>query len=249
MGAVTGLPLGGFLADGIGWRWHVPIFYSLIVHSLVVFYRLFLIQAPVAMIAILAVSLALHLPKIDNSDLRAKLKRVDFAGAVTLVSTMFCLLFGLDRGANLSWDDIWTVISLAASVFLFILFAFIEMEIAKEPFAPKHLILNSSLIASFLVNFFGMSTLLTLLFNVSLYLQAVMQKTAHEAGLWLLPAIPSSVGGTLIGGLVIQKTGRYYTATLAAEMLPLFGSLVLTWITGIASSSAIGIFLGTNLCY
>jgi len=200
----------------------VPNFYSLITHLVPSLSRIFLVQVPVTITVILAVSLALQLPKVDNTDIRTKLKRVDFAGAITLVSTTFCLLFGLDRAANVSWDDTLTIVSLAAFMVLLPLFAIIEIKIAKEPFAPKRIILDPSLIPSFLVNFFGPSTAVTLLFDVTLYLQAVMHTTAYEAGVWMLPTVAGSISGSLISGLVLQKTGKYYTATLVANLLSLW---------------------------
>ncbi|KAJ3974956.1 major facilitator superfamily domain-containing protein, partial [Lentinula raphanica] len=154
-GSSVGAPLGGFLADTIGWRWA------------------FLIQFPTVLLAIISVSLALELPATENADFKAKIKRVDFAGAATLVTCIFFLLYGLDNGGNVSWTDKSTLGALFASAIMFILFGGFEMEWAKEPFAPKRIVLNKSLIASYLVNLFTVASNLSMLFHVSLYLQAV----------------------------------------------------------------------------
>ncbi|KAJ2983936.1 hypothetical protein NUW54_g10580 [Trametes sanguinea] len=65
-GQATGAPLGGFLADSIGWRWA------------------FLIQVPLTVLAILSVGFGLKLPRSYTGDFRVKLARIDFAEAATL---------------------------------------------------------------------------------------------------------------------------------------------------------------------
>ncbi|KAF8629380.1 hypothetical protein AX17_005676 [Amanita inopinata Kibby_2008] len=228
-GSATGAPLGGFLADTIGWRWA------------------FLIQVPLAVVAIAAVTLALHLPSVGNSDLSASFKRVDFGGAITLVLTIFFLLFGLDRGGNTSWSDRITAASLIAFVAFGTLFGFIEMSFAKEPFAPKRIIVNRSLIAAYLVNFFGMAAGMTQLFHVSLYLQAVQGKTASEASLWLIVSVAGALFGSLTGGLIIQHTGKFYAITVIGYLTLLAGTVVVFLSSGIAVASTVGIASGLTI--
>ena len=113
-----------------------------------------MVQVPLAVAAIISVSVALKLPQRDTEDFRAKLKRIDFAGAITLVSGVFFLLLGLDRGGNVAWSDKLTIASLCAFVVLFVLFVFIETRYASEPFAPKAIVANPALVASYFANFF-----------------------------------------------------------------------------------------------
>ncbi|KAJ3914429.1 member of the major facilitator superfamily [Lentinula edodes] len=225
-GSSVGAPLGGFLADTIGWRWA------------------FLIQFPAVILAVISVSLALKLPAIEKTDFRAKIKRVDFAGAASLVTCIFFLLFGLDNGGNVSWTDRATVGSLLASTVLFILFGAIEMEWAKEPFAPKRIVLNRSLIASYLVNFFSIASNLSMLFHVSLYLQAVEGLSPSRVGFWLVPGIIGGVTGSLGSGLIMKATGKYYWLTVLEYILLVGGSITIVLSAGVAIHSAIGISIG-----
>ncbi|KAG5338218.1 hypothetical protein C0989_007947 [Termitomyces sp. Mn162] len=164
--------------------------------------------------AIASVSFGLHLPKSGPSDFSTKLKRVDFAGSLALIITVFSLLFGLDHGGNISWSDSVTMLSFSSFALFFILFGAIELRIASEPFAPKRIIFNRSLIAGYLVNFFGIAAGMNLIFHVSLYLQAVHGNTAAEAGLWLVLCVVGGLLGSLSGGLVIQITGKFYLITI-----------------------------------
>ncbi|KAG5643966.1 hypothetical protein DXG03_009317 [Asterophora parasitica] len=227
VGSASGAPLGGFLADSIGWRWA------------------FLMQVPIAILAFIAVSLALHLPKVDNSDVYAKLKRIDFAGSLALILTIFTLLVGLDSGGNISWSDPKTLIALGSSLTCFLLFGVIETRLATEPIAPKRIIFNQSLIAGYLVNFFEVAAAMSLTFHVSLYLQVVQGKTASAAGLWLVLGVAGGMIGSLTGGLTIQATGRFYLITVGSYALQFLGTSVVGLSTGILMHSVI--FLGAGL--
>ncbi|KIK70263.1 hypothetical protein GYMLUDRAFT_34759 [Collybiopsis luxurians FD-317 M1] len=228
-GSSVGAPLGGFLSDTIGWRWA------------------FLIQVPAVILAIISVSFALHLPPTERSDFKAKIKRVDFMGATTLVTCIFFFLYGLDNGGNVSWKDRTTVLSLIASAILFFCFGFVEMEWAREPFAPKRIILNRSLIGSYLVNFFGVAAQLSMLFHVSLYLQAVEQMSPSQVGFWLVPGIIGGVSGSLGSGLIMKATGKYYWLTVLEYLLLVAGCLTIISGAGVLIHSAVIIAVGQVL--
>ncbi|KAF8960437.1 member of the major facilitator superfamily [Flammula alnicola] len=225
-GNTVGASLGGYLADTIGWRWS------------------FLLQVPITIVAIIAVSLALHLPKIESGDFTAKLKRVDFGGAISLVLTIFFLLFALDRGGDISWNDHYTISSLVAFGIFFLAFAFIEMEFASEPFAPKRIIVNRSLIASYLVNFFGIASAFTMLFHVSLYFQAVRGDSASKTGVWLIISVVGSLVGSLCGGLIMQASGKFYALTVIGYAALLVGTTMVTLTSGVLVVSSAGIAIG-----
>ena len=168
-GASSGAPLGGLLSDSVGWRWA------------------FLGQVPLCVLAFIAVSFVLHLPQKDSSNWRQKLRRIDFLGAAVLISAVFMLLVALDRGSNVSWKATITIVSLAIAVPLCILFVLVETRFAKEPFAPGHIIFNRTMIACFLVNFFGPAAFMGVIFYVPLHWQAVDSLYATGAGLRLIP--------------------------------------------------------------
>jgi predicted MFS family arabinose efflux permease len=174
----------------------------------------------------------------------AKFKRVDWAGAISLILTVFFLLFALDRGGNVSWNDRLTIYSIVAFPICFVCFAFVELKFASEPFAPKRIIVNRALIASYLVNFFGMASAFSLIFYLPLYLQAVLGATASQAGLWLLISVFSGLLGSLGGGLIMQATGKYYRLTVVSYFALFLGTLTTNLSTGIIVSSSIGLAAG-----
>ena len=131
-GSAAGAPLGGLLADSIGWRWA------------------FIAQGPLCVLAFLAVALILDLPKEDHSHWKEKVMKIDFLGASVLVTAVFGLLLGLDRGSNVGWSDPVSIAGLCMMP-LFALFILVEKKVAN-PFAPLRIILNRSLFACYLCN-------------------------------------------------------------------------------------------------
>lgn len=227
-GSGCGAPLGGLLADLISWRWA------------------FLIQAPLCAVAFASVTMLLKLPSRDLAGWKAKFRRIDFVGAVALVAAVFSLIFGLDRGANGQWSNLICIVPLCLSLPLFALFIFIELRLAAEPFAPGHIIFERSLFACYLCNFFSFAGWMGILFYLPLYFQAVDRLNASQAGLRLLPGIVASVTGSLSGGLIMQKTGKYYWLTVFAYFTLTLSVIPVLLCAGLVVNSTIGISIGLS---
>ncbi|KAL7902345.1 MFS general substrate transporter [Trichoderma sp. TUCIM 5745] len=239
-GTSTGAPIGGLFADSLGWRWS------------------FMIQAPLCLIAWIAVYFVLDLKPPSNDHWASKVRQVDFLGAFTLVFAVISLLTGLDSGPNLGWSNRITIVSLSLTPVFFAVFLFVEMRIAKHPFAPGHLILSRDLFPCFLVNMFGMASQLSAVFFVPLFFQAVKGLSATTSGTLLIPATISGVLGSLTGGWIIKRTGRFWWPTtisygmLFLAMIPLivatwYGSLFGTTVSFMASSMGNGSGITTIL--
>jgi predicted MFS family arabinose efflux permease len=203
------------MADTIGWRWS------------------FIFQFPATLLAIAIVSIFLQLPSLEHSttDFKTRLYRVDFLGALVLVLAVLSLLIGLDKAGNLSLASPVVMISLSIALILFATFIYIESFIAAEPFAPPHIVRKRTILASCLANFFSFAAHMTVLFYVPLYYQAVEALSAREAGMRLLPAIAGGVSGSLGGGLLLQKTGKYYWLTVLSYCLPVLGAGIVLFCT------------------
>ena len=228
-GAGCGAPLGGILADLFNWRWA------------------FLAQAPMCALAIVSVMLTLHLPEKQSESWKKKLARVDFPGAFVLVSAVFALLLGLDRGSNVSWSIPIAYVPLALSVPLFTLFGLVEQRFAAEPFAPSRIIWDRGLVACYFCNFFSFAGYLAVLFYLPLFFQAVDGYTATQASIRLLPAIIAGVSGSLFGGILMQRTGKYYWLTVVAYTLLLTGVLIVTLCANVLVNNTYGIAVGLVL--
>ena len=229
-GAACGAPLGGLLADSIGWRWA------------------FMGQAPLCLLAFVSVSFVLKLPQKEEKNLKTNLGRVDFLGAIVLVLAVFGMLLGFDRGSNVSWTIPLSYAPLIASAILFGAFVVVEMRYATEPFAPGHIIFDRSLFAGYLCNFFSFGGWIAGLYYVPLFFQAVDGHGAAASGVRLLPAIASGVSGSLFGGYVMKRTGKYYWLTVTAYTMLVIGMVVIFLFAGTIVNSTWGISAGMVLC-
>ncbi|KAJ5377008.1 hypothetical protein N7509_013894 [Penicillium cosmopolitanum] len=225
-GSGTGAPLGGILADYIGWRWA------------------FLAQFPMCILALIAVSLMLKLPARENTHWKVKLRRIDFLGALVLVGAVLGFLLGLDRGSNVSWSMPITIVSLSVSVVLFGLFILVEVYFAAEPFAPGHIIFSRTFFALYCCNFFSFGGWLAALFYIPLYFQAVDGVSATVAGLRLLPSILSGVTGSLLAGIIMRRTGKYFWLTIVAYSSLTVGCFTIYIFSGGVTESTVPMILG-----
>ncbi|EPS42105.1 hypothetical protein H072_3827 [Dactylellina haptotyla CBS 200.50] len=229
-GAAAGAPLGGYLADTVGWRWA------------------FLFQAPASVLAAILVTIFLNVPHnhpdANESSTWRKFKRVDFMGAVTLVLAVLSFLVALDRGGNVSWNDKVVFITAPLSIVLFITFLIIEELVAVDPFAPLSIIFEKGLLACFLCNLFSFAGFYAAMFYVPLYFQAAAGLTASQSGFKMVPAIAGSVSGSLGGGLIMQKTGKYYHLTILAYTFMVIGAVPVILCTGLLGKSFLGIEIG-----
>ncbi|KAI0841784.1 MFS general substrate transporter [Hypoxylon sp. FL0890] len=225
-GMSSGAPIGGLIADSIGWRWA------------------FTAQFPLSMVAWLAVYFVLNLPKTDHAHWTAKISRVDFLGAFVLVSAAFTLLFGLDNGSNEGWDKKITIIPLAITPVLFALFILIEMKVASHPFAPGHVILDPPLLAAYMANFFGVAGQMGVLFFIALFFQAAMGLSATQSGMMFIPSTFAGLSGSLGGGLIMRRTGKYYWLTLFGYTLMILSAAPMVAFTGAVVKSTVGVIVG-----
>jgi predicted MFS family arabinose efflux permease len=147
-----------------------------------------------------------------------------------------------------SWSVPIAYVPLALSIPLFAAFIYVEMRIASEPFAPGHIIFERSLFACYLCNFFSFGGWLAAIFYLPLFFQAVDGFSSTQAGVRLLPGIVAGVSGSLFGGYVMKKSGRYYYLTVIAYTTLTIGMLPILLFTGLIANSTYGISVGLVLC-
>lgn len=208
-GAGSGLGgvFGGWINDTWGWRWA------------------FLIQIPFLVASGILVAIKVDIP-VKESD-KARIKRVDFLGAITLVLTLVTLLLGLNTGGNqLPWTHPLVLTSLPLSAVFLGLFIYVEARVATEPMIPVKLLLDRTVAASCLTNWFTTMVVFGLLFYLPLYFQ-VQGLSATAAGVRLIPqAIGTSVG-SLGCGFVMRASGRYGFLNVAAVAVQVASSALI----------------------
>ena len=72
--------------------------------------------------------------------------------------------------------------------------------------------------------------------------------SATQAGVRLLPGIVAGVCGSLFGGILMQKTGKYYWLTVCAYTSLTLGIIPILLSTGLVGNSTYGISVGLVIC-
>ncbi|KAL4980155.1 major facilitator superfamily domain-containing protein [Aspergillus desertorum] len=190
IGVGLGGVFGGAVSDGLGWRW---AFGGI---------------APVSLVSCVLVGIFVGSSDENRSQgVRARLARVDFVGASTLVVSLVLLLVGLNEGARHGVTQQYTM--LAASILSFFLFLLIERHWATEPIIPLSLFRHRALTLTCLAASSLSSALYILLYYVPLYMQKVLNHTASQTGLRMLPYSLGSGAGSLVIGLCIRLNNNY----------------------------------------
>ncbi|KAK7214854.1 hypothetical protein V2G26_002857 [Clonostachys chloroleuca] len=226
-GTSLGAPLGGFLADSIGWRWS------------------FLIQVPMCVIAWALVYFFLHVPSNSHHHWLQKVRQVDFLGALTLALAVVSLLSGLDAGSNLGWSDVRSMVPLSLVPAFFAAFIYVELKVASYPFAPGHIILDPSLLSCYLTNFFGIAGQMAMLLYIPLYWQVVQRISASRSGTLMTPSTIAVIVSSVVGGWMVRHYGRFYLPTVLSFGLLLFSIFPLA--LSVWGKSTLGVVVGLVL--
>ncbi|MCL4435450.1 MAG: MFS transporter [Thaumarchaeota archaeon] len=210
--SIIGPSLGGWITDILNWRW--------------VFY----INLPVAAAALIAAVYALPRVHVD------KKVHIDWAGSVTLTGGLLSTLLAFTLGGNeYGWYSPQILGLLAAGAGLLALFAWIESRV-PDPLLSSKLFRNQIFTVSFIVALLlSMGMFGTIIF-LPMFVQGVMGNTAQESGLILTPMMLSFIVGSIVGGQLISRTGRYKIQAIVAAVIMVAGVYLLAQM-GVNTSS------------
>ncbi len=209
IGSGLGGVFGGWVNDMWGWR------------------VAFLIQVPLVVFSGTLIYFTVDVPVKDTN--KPNLKRVDFLGAITLVTTLVLLLVALNSGGNqVSWTHPLVLTTLPLSAASLGIFIYVEEYVASEPIIPVRLLLNRTVASACLTNWFLTMSLYAFLFFGPIFFQ-VQGMSTTAAGARLIPQSLGSAVGSLGSGFIMNKTGRYYYLNVAFEgTFVLGGALIST---------------------
>jgi EmrB/QacA subfamily drug resistance transporter len=217
-GAVFGLSfiigpfLGGFLTDNVNWRW--------------VFY----VNLPVGIVALVVI--ALILPNVGRRP--SSVRDLDYVGIAVLVACLVPLLIGLTEKGQTGPDGqlygwlTWRVGGLIlVSAVALVVFVLVERR-AKEPVIPLDLFMDRTSVGTYAAVFclgFGMFTAVIYLPR---FYQAVRGVSATQSGYEIWPLLLGLMGGSILAGQLISRTGKYKALMLISIGLLILGAYLMT---------------------
>jgi EmrB/QacA subfamily drug resistance transporter len=203
LGSILGPLVGGFITDHFGWRW--------------VFY----VNLPLGLVAL--AMLILLLPQIRG---RGRV-RIDWPGIVLLVAGVLPILVGLTwAGITYPWDSVQVIGTLAGGALVLVAFAIWENH-AAEPVLSLHLFESHAFRVAVVLSFLVGIALFGALTFLPLYAQGVLGYSAQNAGLVLAPLVIGFVLGSLVGGQLTTRTGRYKLQTIIGMAAGVVGMFLL----------------------
>lgn len=197
IGVAVGATAAGALLPVVGWRW------------------LFLGQAPIAFLG--GASLLLSIPSTFTTSKEedasvptfTRLVRLDYLGAITLTASIVLLLYSLGAPRHIP------LLPLLLSPFVFATFVINEVYLSHDPIIPVSLLKSRGLLLTCLATVGYMMARWAVLFYTPTYAIAVRGWSPASAGAILVPTNAGfALGGLIVGGLHIRRSGSFYIPTL-----------------------------------
>lgn len=201
LGTGTGAPLGGWINDTAGWR------------------GAFYVQIPVLIASVVLAILCIESdePDEDGAPLHVRVARnVDFGGiglfTVMLLSTLYAFV---RYGEGASPSDSSLLISALLAIAALGSFVLWEARVARMPVMLVDLLIERTAGSVCWNNFFLSFAGFAFSYHFPLYFQTVGGLTPATIGTRMMPASVLLSTGSVLAGIYMQRTGRYYRYTLA----------------------------------
>ncbi|QEU90330.1 DHA2 family efflux MFS transporter permease subunit [Streptomyces kanamyceticus] len=224
-GSAIGVLLGGLLTDGPGWEW---IFY---------------VNVPVG------VALLVTLPLLVAAR-PPRPARLDVPGALLATAGTGALIYGLVEAGDSGWNDVRTLLPIAAAILAYGVFAAVERA-HRSPLIDLRILRRRPVVAGAYLMLVATALLISLFFLGSVYLQEVRGFSALRTGVLFLPVAVATGLGAHLGGHFVGRAGARPTgfvglalAGLGTGALTGIGSEGNAWVTVAPGLSVAALGLG-----
>ncbi|KAI8849083.1 major facilitator superfamily domain-containing protein [Chytridium lagenaria] len=190
--SLVGAPLGGLIADTLGWRFS------------------FWMNLPLGIVPVIMIMC--FVPDYNV------IKGVGFGKRIfSLSGSMVLLVLALSLGGNeLPWDNFYVILYIVSGLLLLGFFIYVEGYVASHPIMPLHLLKERTPLSSFLICFFSSMSSLSSVFLIPVWFQVVLGQSTSQSGLHLIPKIVGSSFGSISAGIYMSRTGEYRKFTWLA---------------------------------
>jgi len=200
---ILGPLVGGTITDHWGWRWS------------------FYINLPLGIVALLAVSAVLHLPK------KRKQGTIDYLGAGLLtLGISSIVLVTTWGGTEYAWGSARIMELIGIGVASLVGFVFWQTK-AAAPIMPLHIFRSRNFTLMSVIGFITGFVMFGAVLFLPLYQQSVQGASATNSGLLLLPMLGAMLAVSMVAGRVTTNSGRYKVFPLAGSVLMIVGLFLL----------------------
>jgi drug resistance transporter, EmrB/QacA subfamily len=205
MSSILGPTIGSFITSQWEWRWN------------------FFINAPLGIAALLIIGIAMQDKKPVSS---ARLK-VDYTGAVLLITTTVSILLTLKMGGiQYAWSS-WPIILLSiVGVFALTMFLLVERR-AAEPILPLGMFRNRTVAGTAGVTFIQGIMLFGALLYIPLFVQGSLGGSIVDAGNAMTPMMAAVIAGAALASFLMRLLS-WRACALLSMTLAGAGLLILT---------------------
>jgi len=188
--SVLGPIIGGFFAQaptiiGItGWRW------------------VFLVNVPVGIFALIAVTLTLHLHHHKREAV------IDWFGAATLIIGVVPLLLVAEQGQTWGWLSTGAIACYAIGVVGLAAFVWVESRLGDNALIPLRIFRNRAIVISLGGGLVVGAGMFGGMITLPQYLQIVHGSTPTMSGVQLLPMVLGMMFASVLSGQLMSRTGQ-----------------------------------------
>ncbi|MFI6337957.1 MDR family MFS transporter [Streptomyces sp. NPDC050535] len=201
---IAGPLVGGTITDHWGWRWS------------------FYINLPLGVVALIAISVVLHLPKKRVEG------RIDYLGAGLLtIGITAIVLVTTWGGSEYAWGSARIMELIAIGVVALVGFVFVQTK-AAAPVVPLHIFRSLNFTLMSIIGFITGFVMFGATLFLPLYQQSVQGASATNSGLLLLPMLGAMLVTSMVAGRVTTNTGRYKVFPVAGSALMAVGLFLLS---------------------
>ncbi|OAP54764.1 hypothetical protein AYL99_11212 [Fonsecaea erecta] len=195
--SVAGPLLGGVFTDKVSWRW------------------CFYINLPIGGAMMVVLFFVLHLPATATERTKApfkeQLRKLDPIGTAIFIPAIICLLLALQwGGTTYSWSNARIIVLLILSGILFGIFVYLQHVFQESATIPPRIIKTRSVTAGVLYAFFSGSGMMTIVYFLPIWFQAIKGVSAVHSGIMNLPAVLGITAASMLSGFGTRKIG-YFT--------------------------------------
>lgn len=164
---------------------------------------------PIGAIALVVLIFFLKLPTPQDK-FSEKLKRVDYAGTLIVLSFSILFLLALNFGGQLfPWKSAAVIVPFVLAGVLIVLLVIVEKKFAKEPTMPPRLFKNRSVVGVLISNWFMGMTFFSAVYYLPVYFQVVRNDSAMWSGIRLIPMQLVLAALSAIVGFTTSKLDSY----------------------------------------